>query len=619
MRITEASLEWLENPGIFQVNRIKAHSDHFFYEKETETSLKEKTPLRQYLNGEWSFSYSENPDGREKDFYREGYDISHFGRIQVPGHIQTQGYDHMHYINTMYPWDGQEELRPPRISREYNPVGSYVKEFELEESLKGKKLFLSFQGVEATFYVWLNGSFVGYSEDSFTPAEFDITPFIKDKKNKLAVEVYKRCSGSWLEDQDFWRFSGIFRDVYVYAVPRIHVQDLFVKAELDDSYEKGVFSAEWELLGYEEGAELELVLEDHKGEVLYKERTAAGSEGVKAREVGTVRPWSGENPYLYTLYVRIYDGNGRLIEVVKETVGFRRFEMKNGLMLINGKRMVFRGVNRHEFDRRKGRAIGAEEMLWDIRFMKRHNINAVRTSHYPNQSLWYRLCDEYGIYLIDETNLESHGSWQKMGKCDPSWNVPGSLPEWKENVVDRACSMLERDKNHPSVVIWSCGNESYAGEDILAMAEFFRERDNTRLVHYEGCVWNREYADSTDMESRMYAKPAEIAEYLDSDPKKPYISCEYMHAMGNSCGGMKLYTDLEDRYEKYQGGFIWDYIDQAAERVNEFWETVLSYGGDFDDRASDYEFCTNGIVYADKLISKGSGSETPLCSCKINP
>lgn len=603
MRITEASLEWLENPGIFQVNRIKAHSDHFFYEKETETSLKEKMPLRQYLNGEWSFSYSENPDGREKDFYREGYDISHFGRIQVPGHIQTQGYDHMHYINTMYPWDGQEELRPPRISREYNPVGSYVKEFELEESLKGKKLFLSFQGVEAAFYVWLNGSFVGYSEDSFTPAEFDITPFIKDKKNKLAVEVYKRCSGSWLEDQDFWRFSGIFRDVYVYAVPRIHVQDLFVKAELDDSYEKGVFSAEWELLGYEEGAELELVLEDHKGEVLYKERTAAGSEGVKAREVGTVRPWSGENPYLYTLYVRIYDGNGRLIEVVKETVGFRRFEMKNGLMLINGNRMVFRGVNRHEFDRRKGRAIGAEEMLWDIRFMKRHNINAVRTSHYPNQSLWYRLCDEYGIYLIDETNLESHGSWQKMGKCDPSWNVPGSLPEWKENVVDRACSMLERDKNHPSVVIWSCGNESYAGEDILAMAEFFRERDNTRLVHYEGCVWNREYADSTDMESRMYAKPAEIAEYLDSDPKKPYISCEYMHAMGNSCGGMKLYTDLEDRYEKYQGGFIWDYIDQAAERVNEFGETVLSYGGDFDDRASDYEFCTNGIVYADRTIS----------------
>lgn len=209
---------------------------------------------------------------------------------------------------------------------------------------------------------------------------------------------------------------------------------------------KRCFSAEWELLGYEEGAELELVLEDHKGEVLYKERTAAGSEGVKAREVGTVRPWSGENPYLYTLYVRIYDGNGRLIEVVKETVGFRRFEMKNGLMLINGNRMVFRGVNRHEFDRRKGRAIGAEEMLWDIRFMKRHNINAVRTSHYPNQSLWYRLCDEYGIYLIDETNLESHGSWQKMGKCDPSWNVPGSLPEWKENVVDRACSMLERDK-----------------------------------------------------------------------------------------------------------------------------------------------------------------------------
>ena len=603
MKKTEASLTWLSDPEAFEVNRIAAHSDHFFYEKEEEVSLKERMPLRQYLNGEWRFSYGENPDKRAKDFYREDYDLSHFLRIQVPGHIQTQGYDHMHYINTMYPWDGQEELRPPMVSDEYNPVGSYIKEFELKEELKGKQTFLSFQGVEAAFYVWLNGKFVGYGEDSFTPSEFEVTSFVKEGKNRLAVEVYKRCSGSWLEDQDFWRFSGIFRDVYLYGVPKIHVQDLFLHANLDDSFREGTFSAEWEILGREKGAELELVLEDPNGTVLFKERRPAENGSISCRNVGTVQPWSGEKPYLYTFFVRIYDREGSLVEVVRETAGFRRFEMKDGLMLLNGKRVVFRGINRHEFDYRKGRAIGKEEMLWDIRFMKRHNINAVRTCHYPNQSFWYRLCDEYGIYLIDETNLESHGSWQKLGQCEPSWNVPGNLPQWKEAVLDRARSMLERDKNHPSVVIWSCGNESYAGEDILAMAEFFRQRDPSRLVHYEGCVWNREYEGCTDMESRMYAKPEEIAAYLDSDPSKPYISCEYMHAMGNSCGGMKLYTDLEDRYEKYQGGFIWDYIDQAVERVNEFGEKVLSYGGDFDDRATDYEFCTNGIVYGDRKIS----------------
>ena len=603
MKKTEASLTWLSDPEVFEVNRIAAHSDHFFYEKEEEVSLKERMPLRQYLNGEWRFSYGENPDKRAKDFYREDYDLSHFLRIQVPGHIQTQGYDHMHYINTMYPWDGQEELRPPMVSDEYNPVGSYIKEFELKEELKGKQTFLSFQGVEAAFYVWLNGKFVGYGEDSFTPSEFEVTSFVKEGKNRLAVEVYKRCSGSWLEDQDFWRFSGIFRDVYLYGVPKIHVQDLFLHANLDDSFREGTFSAEWEILGREKGAELELVLEDPNGTVLFKERRPAENGSISCRNVGTVQPWSGEKPYLYTFFVRIYDREGSLVEVVRETAGFRRFEMKDGLMLLNGKRVVFRGINRHEFDYRKGRAIRKEEMLWDIRFMKRHNINAVRTCHYPNQSLWYRLCDEYGIYLIDETNLESHGSWQKLGQCEPSWNVPGNLPQWKEAVLDRARSMLERDKNHPSVVIWSCGNESYAGEDILAMAEFFRQRDPSRLVHYEGCVWNREYEGCTDMESRMYAKPEEIAAYLDSDPSKPYISCEYMHAMGNSCGGMKLYTDLEDRYEKYQGGFIWDYIDQAVERVNEFGEKVLSYGGDFDDRATDYEFCTNGIVYGDRKIS----------------
>ena len=271
-------------------------------------------------------------------------------------------------------------------------------------------------------------------------------------------------------------------------------------------------------------------------------------------------------------------------------------------MLLNGKRIVFKGVNRHEFNHKTGRAISKEDMLWDIKFMKKYNINAVRTSHYPNQSYWYKLCDEFGIDVIDETNLESHGSWQKMGACEPSWNVPGDKPEWRECVLDRAKSMLERDKNHPSILIWSCGNESYAGENILAMTDFFHKRDNSRVVHYEGCFWNRKYDKISDMESRMYAKAKDIIEYLENDPQKPYISCEYMHAMGNSCGGMVKYTELEEKYEKYQGGFIWDYIDQGIE-VEKEGKKVLVYGGDFMDRPTDYSFCGNGIVFADRTIT----------------
>ena len=576
-------------------------------------------PLRQSLNGTWYFSYAKNPTVRVKDFYKKDFDCRMFDSIEVPGHIQTQGYDRCQYINTMYPWDGTEYLRPPMVSKEYNPVGSYVKYFVLEKNLQDKPVFVSFQGVETAFYVWLNGVFIGYSEDSFTPAEFELTPYLQDGENKLAVEVYKRSSASWLEDQDFWRFSGIFRDVYLYAVPKTHIEDLSVKSTLDNSYKNGKLYLKLKISGHTDCA-VKAVLLNAEEKIVFEKNIKGNSICEISGEVENVHAWSAEDPYLYQLYLYVEDQKGNLIEAVPELVGFRTFEMIDKVMHINGKRIVFKGVNRHEFNVRRGRSIKKEDMLWDIEFMKQHNINAVRTSHYPNESLWYRLCDIYGIYLIDETNLESHGSWQKMGECEPSWNVPGSRPEWKEAVLDRAKSMFERDKNHPSILIWSCGNESYAGTCIEAMSDYFHEKDDTRLVHYEGVFWNREFDHISDMESRMYAKPAEIEAFLSNDPKKPYISCEYMHAMGNSCGGMKLYTDLESKYELYQGGFIWDYIDQSMLRKNEQGEEVFAYGGDYDDRATDYEFCTNGIVYADRKISpKAQEVKQLYANVKLTP
>ena len=577
------TLEWLANPEIYEVNREKAHSDHTYTTKDGN--------LRQSLNGTWKFNYTEHPDSRPADFYKTDFDVTSFDDIIVPGHIQLQGYDKPQYVNTQYPWEGHEQLVPPQIPKKRNPVGSYVKFFDVDKELLGKETFISFQGVETAIYVWLNGEFVGYSEDSFTPSEFNITPYLKEKNNKLAVEVYRYSTASWLEDQDFWRFSGIFRDVYLYAVPEIHVRDMKVIADYDYENGNGILATELDIIG-DSDYEIKLTLTDKNGIKVYEGNTANVSASIP-----DIMPWSAEQPNLYTITAEI-SSDSEIIETAETKIGFRTFELKDGIMCLNGKRIVFKGINRHEWNAEGGRVVTEDDMLWDIRFMKQNNINAVRTCHYPNNSLWYQLCDEYGIYIIAETNLESHGTWQKMGACEPSINVPASLPEWKEACLDRARSMYERDKNHASVLIWSCGNESYCGDDIAAMADYFHEVDSTRLVHYEGVVWNRKYDHITDMESRMYAKPDEVEEYLKQNTGKPYISCEYMHAMGNSLGGMKLYTDLEDKYEAYQGGFIWDYIDQSLYK-----DGVLVYGGDFDDRASDYGFCTNGIVYADRTYS----------------
>ena len=596
--MSKINLEWLENPEIFKVNRLDAKSDHKYY-KNIEELKSDKTSLKKSLNGSWKFSYSSNLDGIIEDFYKVDYNVENWNNIIVPGHIQLQGYDKPHYVNTMYPWDGHEEIVPPAIPKLYNPVGSYVTEFEVPKEWGKQPVYISFQGVETAFYLWLNGEFVGYSEDSFTPSEFDISKYCVDGKNKLAVMVVKFSTGSWLEDQDFWRFSGIFRDVYLYTIPKTHVNDMFVLGNLENNYKDGDLNISLSLIGDLEG-KLDFTLLDGETEVLSWSEAIVDKEVSTNKKLEDVKQWSAETPNLYKLIINVLDNSGKEIESIIQKVGFRTFELIDKVMHINGKRIVFKGVNRHEFNCYTGRCISKEDMLWDVKNIKSNNMNAVRTSHYPNQTYFYELCDEYGLYVIDEANLESHGTWQILGECKPDYAVPDSKPEWREIVLDRAESMLQRDKNHPSILMWSCGNESYGGENIFLMSEYFRNTDPSRLVHYEGVFWDRRFNDTSDMESRMYAKVNEIEEYLNNDPKKPFILCEYTHAMGNSNGAMHKYTDLEEKYPLYQGGFIWDYIDQGLMTKDIYGNEYLAYGGTFEDRPTDSNFCYNGIVYADR-------------------
>lgn len=593
MPTIKPELRWLTDPTVFAVNRLDAHSDHVAY-RTLEEAVADRTSLRQSLDGEWRFAWSPNPAARPADFWRPEADLSGFGTIRVPGHIELQGYGELQYTNTLYPWDGRAALRPPQIDWDNAPVGSYVTDFTLDEGLRGQRVCISFQGVEQALYLWCNGVFVGYAEDSFTPSEFELTDCLQEGVNRLCVEVHKRCSASWIEDQDFFRFSGIFRSVFLYAKPKVHLADLWLQTGLEPDNTTGTLTPRLKLEGETDGAAVALRLTDDEGYALYD-----GPVNGDTLELQGVQPWSHETPTLYHALLTLTDAAGTVQEVVPYDIGFRRFEMIDGVMCLNGERVVFNGVNRHEWNAEKGRAIGPEDMYAAMEVFLRNNINAVRTCHYPDQSLWYDLCDRNGIYMIDEANLESHGSWQKLGGVEPSWNVPGSLPEWKECVVDRARSMFERDKNHAAVLIWSCGNESYAGEDILAMSDFFHKNDPGRLVHYEGVFHNRAFDQISDMESRMYEKPWNIRDYLESKPAKPFVLCEYMHDMGNSLGGMESYIRLAEEYPQYQGGFIWDYMDQALWHTDVRGRRVLGYGGDFGERTTDYNFSGNGIVYAD--------------------
>lgn len=595
-------LSYLENSEIYEVNRLESKSDHKFY-RNLDELLEDNSSFKIELNGDWKFHYSKNLDGIINNFYEEDYNTESWDNIKVPGHIQLQGYDKPHYVNTMYSWDGHDDILPPLVPKRYNPVGCYVKEFDISSEFLSKQLHVSFEGVESAFYLWLNGKFVGYSEDSFTPADFDLSSLYKQGKNKLAVMVVKFCSGSWLEDQDFWRFSGIFRDVYLYTKPETHINDIFVHTNLKDNYKKCDLDVDLKIEGNLDSVIKATLIDNSNNKILEKTQSIESNTLSIKEEVTDIKLWSAEEPNLYTLLIEVLDKSNNIIEVIQQKVGLRAFEMINNIMHINGKRIIFKGVNRHEFSCYTGRCVSKEEMLWDVKTMKRNNINAVRTSHYPNQSYFYELCDEYGLYVIDETNLESHGTWQKMGKIDSKCVVPDSKKEWRECVLDRAKSMLERDKNHPSIIIWSCGNEAFGGENIYLMSEYFRNTDSSRLVHYEGVFNDRRYNNSSDMESRMYAKVKDIEEYLNNNPEKPFMLCEYTHAMGNSNGAMYKYIELEEKYPMYQGGFIWDFIDQGLMTKDIYGKDYLAFGGDFGDRPTDYNFCMNGIIYADRKES----------------
>lgn len=610
----------VSDPEFFRENRLDAHSDHKWFANAAE-EMEGVSSFRHSLSGLWKFSYAPNYNAAIPGFQNLDCDCHGWTDIRVPAHIQMEGYDSPQYANVQYPWDGHDEIKPGQIPEHFNPVASYVKYFHVPEKMADSSVYISFQGVESAMILWCNGTYVGYSEDTFTPSEFELTPYLKEGENKLAVQVFKWCGGSWCEDQDFFRFSGIFREVYLYTVPKVHVWDVKIRTLLKDSFDKADLNID---LKVSSGGKVSVKLLREERSFCFEEKynslpgqvdscvQVAELDGILKQESHFVIPvdnpllWSAEVPNLYKLVIEIFDEAGQLQEVIPQLVGFRRFEIADGLMKLNGKRIVFKGVNRHEFSSYTGRVVGEAELWRDLVTMKQHNINAIRTCHYPNDSRIYAFCDQLGLYMIDECNLESHGSWEPVerGVAEASCVVPGDNPKWNAIMLDRANSMYQRDKNHPAILIWSCGNEAHGGKNIYDMSRFFHEQDPGRVVHYEGICHDRRYPDTSDVESQMYPSAHSIAEWLKKDRSKPFICCEYTHAMGNSCGGMHKYTDLTDTEPLYQGGFIWDYVDQSITKKDRYGKEFQAYGGDFDDRPNDGNFSGNGIVYGgDRNVS----------------
>lgn len=623
--MSEFDYNLVKDPQVFEQNRLPPHSDHVCYANYREISDVGQTSLRMSLNGKWFFHYATSFDSLPNDFEKEVFTVLEWQPIEVPGHFETQGFGHPHYTSSSYPWDGREDVPPGAIPLRVNVIGSYVTFFN--RNVDWDNCFICFEGVSSAFVVYLNGHYVGYATDSFTPSEFDLTPYIRDGQNRLAVRVFKYSSGSHLENQSCWNLSGIFRSVYLYTKPPLHLEDIFVHASLTDDYAHPVLTGQARLSA--PGA-LQLSLSDKRGALVsqcFMSDEQANIDFELDVSALDIKPWSAEFPHLYTLVCQIlpsrlaqavqYHNDGSLVdpehnlesiltlddascEACCIRIGFRRFELKDGIMCINGQRIVFHGVNRIEFSAITGRAVSSDEIYQDLLTMKRNNINAVRTSSYPNSTIFYNYCDLLGLYVIDEINLDTHSSWRSVSglKLDAR-TLPNDRPEWREAVLSRGRSMLERDKNHACVLMWSCGNVAFGDSTLQALAQYFKQSDPSRLVHYDGISQEHSQNVISDILCRQYPQAAQIPSLLLQHPERPLIASACSHSMGQSNGGMLNYAQLFRTLPRFQGSFICDFKDQAFYVQNHAGNYYYAYGGDFDDYPNDGNCASTGIAFAD--------------------
>jgi len=618
----DSNSDW-ENPAIFAKNKLASHS-HFIPYQSRKTALagdRGKSNRFQLLNGEWQFQLWNNPDDVPSNFFGDDYDSSSWDLLPVPSNWQTKGYGTPIYANIDMPF----KIDPPLVPHEGNETGLYRHTFEVDKYWKRDRTHIAFDGVQSAFYLWINGQEVGYSQGSMTTAEFDITDYIKKGKNTIAVKVIRWSDGSYLENQDYWRLSGIYRDVYLVRRPEIHIQDVQVKTDLINDYAEGQLDLTMNL-----NCRMCPDLINASIRLLDHEETTIGSgfiefppsldlsEAKFKLNITDINQWTSETPYLYTLLIQVWGTKG-YSEFISQKVGFRKVEIQNGQVLINGKAILFKGVNRHEFDPYHGRTISEASMIEDIKLMKQYNFNAVRNAHYPNQHRWYELCDEYGLYVMDEANVESHSLWINYDRS------PAKDPAWENAMVARAISMTERSKNHPSVVIWSLGNEAGYGPNIDAMAAAVKRIDKSnRPIHYEskhigvglvqvenGNILQKlkgakqlteglKAKNKQEIGSTMYPMPEEAEAMALADPDRPYIICEYAHAQGNSTGHFKDFWDTFERVPNMQGGYIWDWVDQGMIKKDNEGHVYYAYGGDFGDTIGDSNFCINGLVFPDR-------------------
>jgi len=594
--------EW-ENPGLTGRNKEPAHATLVPFADVESARRRERgdSPFVRSLNGKWKFLLVPTPESAPPQFHGDTFDAGDWPELEVPGNWTVQGYDKPIYTNVQMPISTE----PPAVPADDNPTGLYRRSFKVPGGWRGRRVFLVFGGVESAFYVYVNGREVGFSKGSRLPAEFDVTPYLRRGRNTVATKVIRWSDGSFLEDQDHWWMAGMYRDVYLVARPAVHLRDFFARPVFDEACVNAVLrvSAEVAACGAASAAEhvVELQLFDHRGKRVVRrvvrEEVALkgpGSGGVVRLSVAVrkPKPWSAESPYLYTLVLSLLGPKGKTLEAVSCRVGFRQVVIRDGQMLLNGRPILLRGVNRHEHDERRGKTVSRESMVADIKLMKRFNINAVRTSHYPNDERWYELCNEYGIYVMDEANVECHAFPDRLT------HEPG----WAPAFLERAVRMVERDKNHPCVVAWSLGNESGCGPNHAAMYGWIHDRDPSRPVHYEGACHRREGTEHiSDMVSVMYPSVDRVIEHgRNPDPTRPFVICEFAHSMGNSTGNLQEYWEAVEGYPQNQGGFIWDWVDQGLRKTDENGVEYWAYGGDFGDEPNDKNFCINGLIWPDR-------------------